>query len=110
MRLGGGSSATGAGAVEAGGLVAAGACGGVGLTGDSVGAGATAGASATGAAVGGFVSARVAAGAGAAGPSCLRYWAATKAYASAGGSISIQSPLVLSSFNASPRFKKPNTL
>jgi len=45
-----------------------------------------------------------------AGASCFKYWAATKANASAGGSISSQSPLALSSFTVSPRLRVPSTL
>src|ERR1019366_6924495 len=44
-------------------------------------------------------------GVGGADASCFRYCVATNAYALAGASISVQSPCVVTSFNASPRCK-----
>src|SRR5262245_56469329 len=59
--------------------------------------------------VGGVVVFGVAATTAGAG-SCFKYWAAIKAKASLGASISIQSPLALISFTLSPRLSVPKTL
>src|SRR5436309_523244 len=105
MRLGGstggaGSATTGAGALVAGVVTGAGAGVSAGGAATGVGSGTVVGA---GAGSGAVVVATL-------GGSCLRYCAATKAYASAGASISIQSPLTLISFTASPRLSVPTTL
>src|SRR5689334_11205168 len=90
---GGGGSSTAAAGVDVnsvGALVAGGTAGAGVVAGDSVAAATTGGASAAVAVVG-EASAGVVASA--AGVSCFRYCAATKANASAGGSISNHSPL-----------------
>src|SRR5437899_2663969 len=99
-RLGGGSSGFGSVMVDGGSLVTV----GVGVGGSVVG-GVTVGGSVTTAGVGGGSLAAITASA-----SCLRYCAAMKAYASAGASISVQSPLVPISLTASPCFRIPSTL
>src|ERR1035437_9202176 len=115
IRGGGGSVTSGSaagGGVGAGVGITAGGSVGAGTTGASVGGGATVGAAATvvaigvgsGGAGGGGV------GAGASAGPCFRYCAATNANALVGASISVQSPLVVIGFTASPRFKRPITL
>src|SRR5438067_11457729 len=126
MRLGGGSSGLGSifSVVAGGGLVVV-SSGGVGVgvvaatAGGLVGGAAAVTASVTvfvvagggslvGEVDGGVVGVVVATVAGLS--SCFKYCAATYADASAGASISIQSPLVLTSLMTSPFFKKPSTL
>src|SRR6266404_4953347 len=109
MRGGGGSSTAAAGVdvISVGALVGGGTARAGVVAGVSVGAATTGGASATVAVLG---AGSVGVVAGAAGASCFRYCAATKANASAGGSISNHSPLAPISLTASPCFRVPSTL
>src|SRR3954454_4785090 len=114
MRLGGGSSTTGAISVSGGALVGTAGAGSTPVeatvVGGSLEATTTGGASVTAVGTGvGSTGTAAIAGVEPAG-SCFRYWAATNANASAGGSISSHSPLVLTCLTASPFFTMPSTL
>src|ERR1044071_5047520 len=110
IRGGGGSSITvaGADAASPGALVTVSAGGGAAV-GVSTGA-ATTGGAASATVVAFVAGSGVAVATDVAGDSCFRYCAATKAYASAGGSICSHSPFAPTSLTASPCFKVPSTL